>query len=96
MERLYSPQFHDKNIYIIVFTLVYTIKVSVITVGILHMKMLSFERFVRNWLNVKHFLQILQNLEFTDAKFLLWSWQKLDSVRKALGKPGLVHKCCPD
>jgi hypothetical protein len=30
---------------------------------------------------LKHFLQILQNLEFTFAKFLLWS-QKLDGVKQ--------------
>jgi hypothetical protein len=51
------------------------------TVGILHI--LCFEESVRNvwrnWLlkhSVPQTLRILQNLEFTDARFLLWS-QKL-------------------
>jgi hypothetical protein len=62
-----------------------TIKVSAVTVGIL--QILSFEGFVRNvwgnWLifntgsvfaNISY--KFHQNLEFTYAKFLLWS-QKL-------------------
>jgi hypothetical protein len=63
------------------YKLVFTVKVSVITVGILQRQIVNFKGFVRNvwgdWLNgkqsvssFKRFLQILQNLNFTHAKFI--------------------------
>ena len=33
---------------------------------------------------LKHFLQIVQNLEFTYAKFLLWSHRNFDIVNQIL------------
>jgi hypothetical protein len=55
---------------------VYAIKVSVITVGILRGEILGYEEFRRrkNTEFLQTFLkQILQNLEFTNVKLLLWS-----------------------
>ncbi len=88
-ERWLMWNFHHFPVTMIEIKLVYTIKVSVITEGIFHGYILSFEGFVRNvwesWLVVKHlvtllkhYLQIFQIFKSfnTYARFLLWS-QKL-------------------
>jgi hypothetical protein len=55
--------------------------------------------FEKNWLivkhrmsSLKHFLQIFQNLEFTDAKFLLWSERNFNSVNMPLDRSCILTK----
>jgi Uri superfamily endonuclease len=77
---VFDVKYHENYHYFL--SLVYTTKVCVITAGIFHMLILrQFEGFVNTFggtdseLNTSLFpqknIQILQNLEFTHAKFLL-------------------------